>query len=507
MTAVPPPPSSSRWYRVGMADLLFLLLLAMMLPQASRSMLDDPGLGWHLRTAEIVWHEGWPTSDPFGERSRGNGWLANQWLGETLLWLGERWAGLNGIAVVTILVLALAYRLLYGMMLAEGLPWPIAALATLAAASGSYQAWIARPNAFTFLFVIIVRHVCVAFHEQRLSPRALLLLPLLFALWANVHGGFVAGLVMLAATGGIEACIAGLALDEAARHVARRRLAWWTLASIAAFFATLLNPYGFRLYPWIFSLLGNSYFMNLNQEWLSPDFHEPGSLRHEWVILAFPTLLALSAYRPSLVALGLAVLWLHLGLQSRRYEPMFVVVTMPMLARAIVQIADLRQRWHRLHLSEDLQVWLDRPTPRPAWFASVVLALLLLLVARWGPNFGAIRPEIVPTASLDRVLQEKRPEEILFHGPNWGGYLIWKGWPTHRVWMDDRNEVYGQAYYEEYFAIVSTAPGWEAKLREHHVRLIAIESESILDFRLRESPQQWQEVYRDAFVVLYRALS
>ena len=63
--------------------------------------------------------------------------------------------------------------------------------------------------------------------------------------------------------------------------------------TIGAALCTLINPYGWKLYPWIFQLLGNPFFMNFHFEWQSPDFHEPGAFRFEFLLLLFPALLSL----------------------------------------------------------------------------------------------------------------------------------------------------------------------------------------------------------------------
>src|SRR5262249_57413366 len=123
--------------------------------------------------------------------------LANQWLGDLTLWLGWKWAGLEGIVAVAALVLALTHALLYRFLLADGLPGPAAALWTALAALATSCSWVARPNLFTLLFVLLVARMCEQFHRGKVSWRAMLWLWPLFALWTNVHGGFVAGLAMV----------------------------------------------------------------------------------------------------------------------------------------------------------------------------------------------------------------------------------------------------------------------------------------------------------------------
>src|SRR5262245_17174812 len=209
-------------------------------------MLDDPGLGWHLRNVDAMFEQGgWLTTDPFTQPRDGpRAWYTNQWLGELPLWLGWRWAGLEGIAVANALVLALAARCLYRMLIADGLAWPGALLWTVLGAVGTSCSWNARPNVFSILFLLLTARACVLHSEGRLSrARALWLLPL-FAAWANTHGGFVAGLITLGLTLAAEVALTLLAASPEARAAAGARARHVALLTAGAFAATLLNPYG-----------------------------------------------------------------------------------------------------------------------------------------------------------------------------------------------------------------------------------------------------------------------
>jgi hypothetical protein len=507
-------PQSARWYHLGAADIVFLVVALVVLRGAWNTMLDDPGLGWHLRNIDAMLQQGgWLHTDPFTEPGTGSPrpWRSNQWLGELPLWLGERWAGLEGIAVVTALVVALLARCLYGMLLRDGLPWPLALLWSALGALGTSCSWSARPNVFTILFMLLTARACVQFHQGNLSRRATLWLWPLFAVWANVHGGFVAGLIVLAATTFLETTQAALALDPQTRRQAKGRAAHLALLTAGAVAATFLNPYGPSLYSWVFQLLGEPYFMDLHQEWRSPDFHGRGALRFELLMLLFPLLLAVSSRRPNLVELGLAVLWLHFALTGFRYVALWVVVAVPLLARSSMAIPWCLELARRCKLSAGGDSLFATRTPgRATWAWSVLFALALLGGARaLEGRLARHKPEIIAAPALDRFLEihaqwrqahGRRP--VIFHSYDWGGYLTWHGWPAVKNWIDDRNEVQGKDRIVEYFAILRTEPGWEGKLDRAGVDLICVESGAQLTFRLAES-RRWRQRYRDHYAVVF----
>ena len=497
-----PPAGRPPWYSVGAGDLLMVVLAVGIGQSASRGILGDPGLGWHLRTPDLILDSGWPTADPFTAPSRGNPWLANQWLGDVPLSLGWHLAGLNGVVAVTLLVLLLGYRLLYGFLRADGLAWPAACLWTLTAAVASHYVWAARPNVFTFLGVLVLARVLTRFHDGRLPVRRLAWLPPLFAAWANAHGGFVAGLAMLAAAAAVEFALGLFHPNPGDRAAARRRCGWLALAGAGSAVGTLANPYGWRLYPWVTRLLGDDYFMNLNVEWLSPDFHDRGNTPIALALVLFPALLAVSRHRPNLVLLALSTMWLFLALKGRRYVPMWAVVATPLAARAATEIDWVNARLARLwEARPDFREPLDRLRDGGRLGPTLLVAALVGWAAFAPPITH--KPNDIPVAGLRTLLAKWQPGEVVFHGPNEGGYLIWHGPDGFPVWIDDRNEVHGRGWYETYFGVAGTAPGWEQKLDGWAVRWAAIPPQSPLAYRLAERPAEWDEVFRDDDVAVF----
>jgi hypothetical protein len=485
-----------KWYRIGIGDLVLLLLAIGIGQTASSGIINDPGLGWHLRTPDFILEHGWPTADPFSGPKNGSYWLANQWLGDLPLWLGWKAAGMNGVVAVTIAFLLLGYRLLYGFMRADGLSWAAAASWTLTAAIASFCVWVARPNLITFVSVTIVARVLALYHEDRLSSRRLLWLVPLFLAWANSHGGFVVGLVMIGLAAGIELLVAFGQSELLERNAAMLRFRALGRVGIACILATFINPYGWKIYPWVFSLLGDKYFMNLNQEWLSPDFHMSGWIRVAAYIVLFPAVFAVSRYRPKLTVLALSLFWLYLALKSQRYAGLWVVVTTPLMARAGAQIDWLNVRITRLEQDEFFRV------RSGGWIGYVVIVAGLALWAGSGQPLDHNK-SIYPCEGLRELLHSRQPGEVVLNDPDFGGFLTLYSWPDLDVWIDDRNEVHGRDWYERYFALEHTKPGWEENLAGWNPDWVAIHSERPLAYRLAERPAAWEMVYRDNLIVLF----
>ncbi len=509
--ALPASSAWLRWVRPGVADLIFLFVALAVVWGSAHGLLDDPGLGWHLRNIDAMLDAGgWLTKDSFTDHhgQPPPTWFVNQWLGELPLWLGWRLAGLEGIAVAAAVVIALMARCLYLMLMRDGLPWSLALVWTLLGTLGTQCSWTVRPNIFTIFFVLITGRVLERFVAGVLPRSRTWWLVPLFIVWANTHGGFVAGLILLAAATLCEVACAVGSLTPEGRASSRSRAVHLALLSGASVLGTLINPYGIALYRWVFLLLGNTYFMNLNKEWLSPDFRAAGAMRFEILMLLFPLILGLSARRPRLLELGLAVLWLHLALTGFRYVALWVVLAVPVMARSSMEIPYLQELARRLRLT-DPEALFARPVAVTAWPWSVAFALLLVFgavvakgeVARHGDK-------ILATKALDRFLnlhaewkKEHGHRPVIFNHYDWGGYLTWHGWPDVLNWIDDRNEVQGEKHTREFFTVIKAEAGWEQKIKK--VDLICIWSGCALAHRLEERPGIWKERYRDQDAVIF----
>jgi hypothetical protein len=327
----------------------------------------------------------------------------------------------------------------------------------------------------------------------------------MFAAWANLLGGFVAGLIFLAATGCVELACAAFATDPNARS----RLFHITLLSAGAALATLVNPYGVDLYRWVFQLLGDKFFMDLHQEWRSPDFNSAGAMRYELLILLFPFVVGLSARRSNLVELSLSVLWLHFALTGFRYVALWVVVVVPLMGRSSVEIPFLQELARWLKLGTEPDSLFHTPTRRPAWLWSVLLGVTLLLAAKFVQGrFAVHKQEIIASEAVDQLLarvrawrQEHGRRPVIVHDYNWGGYVAWHGWPDVLNWIDDRNEVQGKRRIQDYFDLMKAKPGWEAQLKG--VDFVCIDPETELARRLTEDGR-WMRTEAPSAVIFER---
>jgi hypothetical protein len=217
------------------------------------------------------------------------------------------------------------------------------------------------------------------------------------------------------------------------------------------------------------------------------------------LVLLFPTLAVLSRRRVSALALALGVVFLHFGLTSSRYAPLWVVVTAPTLAALASQMP-----WFET-LNVDLFARPVQCPGRPPFLVSFSFAGLLLLASPWMGNLAHHNQELMPSRALDRLLADYHGERV-FHGANWGGYLTWHGWglrPRFRTWIDDRLDVHGREHADVYQELLAAPPTWEEMLERSQVNLLCIPADTQLAHYARSSAR-WRLLFDDGQVAILR---
>ncbi|HXF51351.1 MAG TPA: hypothetical protein VNM43_06685, partial [Dehalococcoidia bacterium] len=84
----------------------------------------------------------------------------------------------------------------------------------------------------------------------------------------------------------------------------------------------------------------------------------------------------------------------------------------------------------------------------------------------------------------------------LFNDYTWGGYLIAKGYPDVRVFIDGRTDFYRGPFIDEYVRVTRTDPGWEDILRRWDIEVVLVRDSSRLARALRVT-SGWDEVIID----------
>jgi hypothetical protein len=419
--------------------------------------------------------------------------VAHGWLSGVVFYLLYSWGGFNLLIILFALMVTLALWITFKRL--ESHPIVGAGAVFLGLLSVITNIGV-RPRVFTFLFTSLFLTILYRFIHRVADRRVWWLVPLM-VLWANLHGGYLIGLVLIGLT------IIGEILDTAISGEpfgpTWPKVRTLIFVLMACFVAVLLNPYGIRLYTFPLQVLSSKVFQQVVVDWMSPNFHQ--SHLTPFVVLLFLTIIALvlspKRVRPSELLIFLATL--YASLSAQRNIIIFVLVAVPLLA-------NYGQSWW-VSISQ-ANSFLGPPKDSYSRSSTLVTLLALLplvffLIKLKTTVFVPSSEQIkdVPVQAVE-YLKERQLTGNTFTEVNiWGGYLIW-ALPSNPVFIDGR-DVYPESFVKEYVQIIQGIP-FQEPFQRYHVKIAIVEPESVLNRELRESPE-WQQIYQDGIATVFIA--
>jgi len=501
-------PWSWVWLLPSVADLVLLGVYRLV----SAIPVFDPDLWWHLRTGDLIWAtRRLPRVDIYSSTAAGRPWLAHEWLSELLLAGGWRLAGMEAMGLFQAGMLVLAMATVSRHLRAVGSPFPLSVPLVVVALLLILPNAHPRPYLFTLCFLPLVAYGVDAWGPRR--ARTWVLVAVVFALWANLHGGFVFGLGYL----GLRA------LGEAWRE---RRLPTTHLALLGlATAAVLVNPYGVALLTYPLQYRPGSIHYSLVMEWASLDFHQPYTWFVEATFLAAFLAVLLKRQTGWQADLLCILAFGQMAFTSVRNVPLLGVVAAPILARHLAAALPAFLRPDNrvplrppgpgasllARLGERLRMVLvlDRRLNGQVWIVIALAASALGLAFRKLPAETWEPPPPPAMAGMDlpfgaaAFLAQEPCVGRLLNDYGWGGYLIWRLHPVCPVFVDGRADLYGPTVLEDYATLLRLGEGWEQLLDAYDIRTVLLPPDTPLIQLLRRDPG-WRLRYEDEAAVVLR---
>ena len=450
---------------------------------AHLAIVGDPDVWSHMRTGLwILQQRAVPQTDPFSMYGAGKPWSEYSWFFDILVFKLNAWFGLKGLVAYTVTSLALVTMALHRLARRQQPDFIFAVLLTFGAVFCLVNLWTPRPWWFTILFFIL--EIDILMHARKTGKTGeLFLLPVIFALWANVHIQFVIGLLVLA-----------LALGESVlAH-------WWKqievrinpmrlgVISLACIVGAMLNPYGWKIYQVAYQVGSQPGIMNKVAEFKAMPFRG----LQDYGVLAFAlaaTAVLARAGRFLFFETLLLVFAIFLSFRSER--DVWIVVT---VAVAIVSAG--------IHTVPENKFDLTLK-----FAPAELLATALVVWASFrlqGINNHDLESQVadkLPVRAVEFVKQ-KGLQGPLFNDYGWGGYLIWD--PAMPVSIDGRTNVHGDARIDHSVATWAGAKDWAADPELLSANLVIGPVSTPLVQLLRTDPR-FDLVYEDKIAAVFVA--
>jgi hypothetical protein len=485
------------WALPSLADLIFVLcLLGVVFVLQGRALGQDGDIGWHIRLGLRTLGGDFPRTDTFSFTAYGRplaGVQAVEWLAEVCFAAVWRLGGLNGVVALAGLLVAVTAAGLLVALRARGTPLVLALPLTLLAIALTSIHWSARPHLFSLPLTLWWSEWLWRYWRDG-RRRRLWYFPPVMLLWANLHGGFVAGLLLL----GTATVVAWMFPRQ--RGQAEPGALTVTLAG--SLLATALTPTGPAWIGYFAAYFANPLLSSHTQELQSPDFHTLVGRLFLALLLALVAAWIFGGRRrpsgqrpegapltPEPLAWATAGLWTLLAFSAIRALPLWALIVTPLLAEALTpwlrELAAAQPsggpRWAAraagIVLARSVRVEeTERQIGRGLW-AALAVAVVVVTVARGGFLLGVRQRALdarfssrdFPVAAVARLQRTGLPPGRGFNTIEWGGYLIYS-LPRYHVFIDSRLDFYGQAMLSDYLTIIDVAPGWQHTLERYQIR-------------------------------------
>ncbi len=356
-----------------------------------------------------------------------------------------------------------------------------------------------RPQIFTFA-LLALEMALLARETFRGPARSLWLMVPAFALWANLHGGFVAGLgamgVFAAATGVVDLLRSG----------SSRRAVKLGAVTAACALATLVNPLGFHAWTGVLSSTADSTWHTAMLDW------QPllKTLVNDWgagsagdilvdVVVPLAIFVALGAF------VALACSWDDLPLLA--VSAVFIVATFhTMRFASLAEIVVAVPLAYHAGLYFARRASADRTRAPDTGFNRIVAAVLIVALAWWGGLMSnSLKMKLgfrYPVGAVSFMKRSGIQGNILSAFP-WASYVMWHMSPDSKIFIDQRAEiVYPDNVLKDYLDFYMDRSGAERALTGYPTEFVLVPPNARA-YGVVMRNRNWKLIYRDGVAAVF----
>lgn len=428
------------------------------------------------------------TTNTYSYTSPDAAWINHEWLAEYVMHWTWRFLGNTGLLLLKVALGLTVLALMYRTLRCECASGALRLLLMLLIISTMSYGFSTRPHHFTYLMQAVWLALL-----KRYGGRAwlhLLALPALTVLWANLHGAFFIGVIVVLV----------YALTEWVKHrrdrePSRRRLLVMLGGVGLCVAASCINPYGLRLWAFVFESGASARPYLSEWEPFSPIRHGATHLDFVFLALTVGCAYPFSKTRKDVTWTALLYLSLVAAIVLRRNIPLFAIV------------AGFAAGPHIQGMGGPMLDRLAARVPRGVW--ALLLGLFIPFSLYSAATFNKRAPLEIEVAEADYPLravafmkaQQLRGNVFVFF--DWAEYCIWHLYPDCRVFMDGRFlSAYGKPVVTDYLAGLYGGPDWERVLTAYPTDMALVHYGNPIARHLAARPD-WQLVYGDGPAVLF----
>ncbi|MCB0318640.1 MAG: hypothetical protein KDD56_07770 [Bdellovibrionales bacterium] len=441
----------------------------------------DPDLWWHIVVGRWILAHGYPPSfDYWNLFANGKPWVAYSWSNEIIYAFTELKFGIEGLAVLKLLLAALLSVSLFWTFSKVAKDWFFGALLGIFATTACHNHFVLRPQSFIWILFAYLIYLITIADREGWDRRKLIVLFVIFSLWANTHITTIIGL--------------GTLFLWNLNSFNLRKIA---LPLVVAFLGTLATPYFGK--EWIIFFTKSSHPLQLT----SIAEFSPASIMQfatGFLLISITALLCFVHKKPAQIGFGRTVFLAGLTLSA-----LGVVKFLPMAVIAICfSIADF---WASSENSkQDLGSFAEGLVRFREFVATIPkegLCFVFLVIA-FINVLDVIRTPLdltkTPKNSVDFIIEKQLPDPILNEFGR-GGYLIYRfsqlnGNPTKLVAIDGRTNVVPHDVMTKFMNAFTGKANWHEYLDLVNPQTILWRNDSPL-ISILKNGNEWCRIYQE----------
>ena len=458
----------------------------------------DPDIWGHVKFGQDILNSGEIADrDPYSYLTDGQVWINHEWLTEVIFAAVYALGGSTALILMKASLTLLTLGIIYWYLMRHGvtaLRGGIVIMFTLHLVSPAVR--FLRPHIFTYVLFVITLLLLDRADRGRL--RWLWGIPIVFVLWVNIHGGFLAGLANVTVWSFVRIVDVLYRARRYGSKISTADLAF-AASAIAAGIATLLNPYGVALF----------HFLIQSETFIRPEIPEwqPIRIMSPYGVM-YLTLLAMavagclySRKERSPGSMAVLCCMALAPLLAYRHGPLFGLA-IPLLAGEHIGDA-----WNRWSSETNPRLQKKNETLAQSCLAGVAVTGAFIFLYLSFPYTKCIQIDPVRGISFPvravSVLEKSGTQGNLAIAFDWGEYAIWHLSPRFKVSLDGRRETtYSNEIRQENLNFAFGTGDWDKLIRDHNTHLALVQKEFAV-FNLMKLAPGWVLVYEDSISAIF----
>lgn len=467
---------------------VFISLLGMLALFLAIKPISDNDTWWHLKTGQWILENGRiPNQDIFSFYGIENKlhWTAHEWLSDVVLYQIYSMFGYKGLMFFPLIMLIATLIVMYRTVHKEFSEnhvlvsiWMFVAILMLSMFAS------VRPHMFSFFLFALTIYILNKYLKE--NSKAVWVLPIISALWVNLHGGsssLLYALLIMVLFAGIWPWEFGRIQSVKLKLDQIRVLLGVLLVSMIT---GCINPYGYHMLLYPFENMRDTTMLEAIVEWQSPDLHTPEGLMVFIVVGIALTFVLVSKEKIKILDFLMLAAFAYLTFKSIRQVAYFVIAVTPM----IVLHLNLRAKDKEIDLKKNL-------------LNSALIVILISSFTLAISNVAKVDTDTseYPTIEAVEALDKVKPKRML-NDYNWGGFLIWNGYDVGlRPFIDGRADIFSKYTLEDYQTMLMLKPNWKETFEKYEFDSVVMPKMQSLTTELLKTGE-WKVHFEDDSTII-----